>query len=103
MAKLRDGSGLVDNRTFRQVVEFVHDRVRVGSTPRHIANTIWRCARLAHKSTALIEDTGRVVIARLSELKPQELASTVWGQARALFILIVTICHNRVSCCLSAF
>ena len=56
MAKIRDGSGLVDHNIFRQVVEFVHDRVRVGSTPRHIANTIWRCARLAHKSTPLIED-----------------------------------------------
>lgn len=79
MAKIRDGSGLVDDNIFRQVVEFVHDRVRVGSTPRHIANTIWACARLAYKSTPLIEDIARVVIARLGEFKPQELASTVWA------------------------
>ncbi|CAE7216963.1 pikD [Symbiodinium microadriaticum] len=91
MAKIRDGSGLVDDNIFRQVVEFVHDRVRVGSTPRHIANTIWRCARLAHKSTPLIEDAGRVVIARLGELKPQELASTVWGQVRCVFH---NCCHD---------
>ncbi|CAE7248445.1 pikD [Symbiodinium necroappetens] len=91
MAKIRDGSGLVDHNIFRQVVGFVHDRVRVGSTPRHIANTIWRCARLAHKSTPLIEDAGRVVIARLGELKPQELASTVWGQVRCVFH---NCCHD---------
>ena len=37
------------------------------------------------------QDAGRVVIARLGELKPQELASTVWGQVRCVFH---NCCHD---------
>lgn len=49
-------------------------------TPRHLANSAWALARLAHRAPVLPALLA-AARQRLEEFKPQELASSLWAQA----------------------